>query len=78
MVVVEAPYVRDMIDHGEFDTIYHEHLCYFSLTALVGLFAAQGLTTVGVERLPTHADRCGSSRSGQKTSRWWAQVLTCC
>lgn len=54
VVVVEAPYVRDMIDHGEFDTIYHEHLCYFSLTALVGLFAAQGLTTVGVERLPTH------------------------
>jgi 2-polyprenyl-3-methyl-5-hydroxy-6-metoxy-1,4-benzoquinol methylase len=54
VVVVEAPYVRDMIDHGEFDTIYHEHLCYFSLTALVRLFAAQGLTTVGVERLATH------------------------
>ena len=31
VVVVEAPYVRDMIDHGEFDTIYHEHLCYFCL-----------------------------------------------
>ncbi len=54
VVVVEAPYVRDMIDQGEFDTIYHEHLCYFSLTALVRLFAAQGLTTVGVERLATH------------------------
>ncbi len=54
VVVVEAPYVRDMIDHGEFDTIYHEHLCYFSLTALVRLCADQGLTIVDVERLPTH------------------------
>jgi SAM-dependent methyltransferase len=54
IVVVEAPYVRDMIDHGEFDTIYHEHLCYFSLTALDRLFTAQGLTIVDVERLPTH------------------------
>jgi len=54
VVVVEAPYVRDLIDHGEFDTIYHEHLCYFSLTALVRLFLAQSLTIVDVERLPTH------------------------
>jgi len=54
IVVVEAPYLRDMIDHGEFDTIYHEHLCYFSLTALVRLFADHGLTIVDVERLPTH------------------------
>jgi hypothetical protein len=54
VVVVEAPYLRDMIDHGEFDTIYHEHLCYFSVTALTRLFASQGLTIVDVERLPTH------------------------
>ncbi len=54
VVVVEAPYVRDMIDHGEFDTIYHEHLCYFSLTALVRLFADHGLAIVDVERLSTH------------------------
>jgi SAM-dependent methyltransferase len=54
VVVVEVPYVRDMIERGEFDTIYHEHLCYFSVTALVRLFAAQGLTITQVERLPTH------------------------
>jgi hypothetical protein len=30
VVVVEAPYVVDMIEHSEFDTIYHEHLCYFA------------------------------------------------
>ena len=30
--IVEVPYLLDMIDKVEFDTIYHEHLCYFSLT----------------------------------------------
>ena len=34
VAVIEVPYVSDLIDHCEFDTIYHEHLCYFSLTAL--------------------------------------------
>jgi SAM-dependent methyltransferase len=54
VAVIEAPYVRDLIDHCEFDTIYHEHLCYFSVTAVSGLFARQGLTLVDVRRLPTH------------------------
>ncbi|TWT95616.1 class I SAM-dependent methyltransferase [Neorhodopirellula pilleata] len=53
-VVVEAPYLGDLIDHVEFDTIYHEHLCYFSLTALVALFARHGLDIVDVERLAIH------------------------
>ena len=38
--MIEAPYVKDMIDRCEFDTIYHEHLCYFSLTALDGALRA--------------------------------------
>jgi len=53
-VVVEAPYVKDLIDHIEFDTIYHEHLCYFSLTALCRLFERHGLQIVDVERLGIH------------------------
>ena len=53
-VVVEAPYLGDLIDHVEFDTIYHEHLCYFSLTALVALFARHGLDIVDVEHLAIH------------------------
>ncbi|MCB9945209.1 MAG: class I SAM-dependent methyltransferase [Geminicoccaceae bacterium] len=52
--VIEAPYVRDLIDHGEFDTIYHEHLCYFSVTALKALFARHGLYLNRVERLDIH------------------------
>ncbi len=54
VVVVEAPYLRDLIDHVEFDTIYHEHLCYFSLTALDRLFRRHGLEIVDVERLSIH------------------------
>ena len=54
VAIVETPYVKDLIDHTEFDTIYHEHLCYYSLTALDRLFQRHGLTIVDVERLPIH------------------------
>jgi len=54
VVVVEVPYVKEMIDRCEFDTIYHEHLCYFSLTALDRLFRRHGLVIRDVERLPIH------------------------
>tara|TARA_R110002049_G_scaffold46487_1_gene135137 strand:- start:83372 stop:84514 length:1143 start_codon:yes stop_codon:yes gene_type:complete len=53
-VVVEAPYLGDLINKIEFDTIYHEHLCYFSLTALDSLFRRHGLEIVDVERLAIH------------------------
>lgn len=52
--VIEVPYLIDMIDKNEFDTIYHEHLCYFSLRALDHLFARAGLKISDVERLPIH------------------------
>ena len=53
-VVVECPYLKELIDSTEFDTIYHEHLCYFSLTALVHLFRRHGLEIVDVEQLSIH------------------------
>lgn len=52
--VIEAPYAKDMLDHVEFDTIYHEHLCYFTLTALDRLFRRHGLEVVDVERVAIH------------------------
>ena len=52
--VIEVPYVKDLIDHGEFDTIYHEHLCYFSVTALARLFQRHGLSLNRVEPLAIH------------------------
>ena len=54
VAVIEVPYVKDLIDNVEFDTIYHEHLCYFSLTALNRLFRRHGLVIVDFERLPIH------------------------
>jgi SAM-dependent methyltransferase len=54
VAVIEAPYVKDMLDNCEFDTIYHEHLCYFSLTALSHCFRRHGLTITGVERVAIH------------------------
>ena len=54
VTVIEAPYVRDLVDHCEFDTIYHEHLCYFSVTAVDHLFRRHGLYLNEVRRLPIH------------------------
>jgi hypothetical protein len=54
VAVIETPYVRDMVDELEFDTIYHEHLFYYSAHALRALFERNGLTIVDVEHLPIH------------------------
>jgi SAM-dependent methyltransferase len=54
VAVIEVPYVKDMLDGCEFDTIYHEHLSYFSLTALDRCFTRHGLTLTDVERVPIH------------------------
>lgn len=52
VVTVENPYVRDLIRHVEFDTIYHEHLCYFSCTAVDALARRHGLWLNRVEEFP--------------------------
>ncbi|MAT42397.1 MAG: methyltransferase [Anaerolineaceae bacterium] len=52
--IIEFPYVKDMIDGVEFDTIYHEHLCYYSLFSVKALFNRHGMNIVDVERLPIH------------------------
>jgi SAM-dependent methyltransferase len=54
VAVIEVPYVKDMIDRCEFDTIYHEHLCYFSGTALARLLEPHRLIIADVQRIPVH------------------------
>lgn len=54
VAVMEVPYLKDLIDHCEFDTIYHEHLCYFSVTALDNLFRRNGLYLNDIEHLSIH------------------------
>jgi hypothetical protein len=53
-VVFEFPYGVEMIEKVEFDTIYHEHVYYFTLTPLIPLFARHGMDVFHVERLPIH------------------------
>lgn len=54
VAVFEVPYVRDLIEKCEFDTIYHQHLCYFSITAADHLFKRHGLYLNDVRRIPIH------------------------
>ena len=54
VAIIETPYVRDLVENLEFDTIYHEHLFYYSLTALDRLFQRNGLALVDVEKIAIH------------------------
>lgn len=75
VAIIEVPYARDFIERCEFDTIYHEHLCYFSATALGHLFGRHGLVITDVEQTPFHggslrifARHAGAVRSGTVTT----------
>ena len=51
-IALEFPYACDLVEHVEFDTVYHEHVFYFTVTALVPLFARHGLEMFDVQRIP--------------------------
>ena len=71
LVIIEVPHVLEMVKHLEFDTIYHEHVFYFSLSALLPVFARSGLRVVDAERLPLHGGslRIFGSRHGGPSAR---------
>jgi len=82
IAVIEVPYLKDLIDHCEFDTIYHEHLCYFSLTALSALFQRHGLDIYDVERVPIHGGslrlwvgHTATTRPGDRVRRLLAEEV---
>lgn len=54
LAVIECPHVLELVRHCEFDTIYHQHHCYMSATALVPLFERHGLHLNDVRRLSIH------------------------
>lgn len=54
VAVIEAPYLVDLVEHCEFDTIYHQHLCYYSVTALDKLFRRHSLYLNKIERTKIH------------------------
>ena len=53
-VLIEVPYLRKLLDNLEYDTVYHEHLCYFSVVALLKLFELSGLRIVHIDQVPIH------------------------
>ena len=50
----EFPHLMNLVKFAQFDTIYHEHFSYLSLTAVKTIFKANGLNVFDVEELPTH------------------------
>jgi len=71
----EFPHVLNLVEQNQFDTIYHEHYSYLSLTAVKTIFAANGLSIFDVEELPTHggslrvyAQRSDTGKNGVSTS----------
>jgi hypothetical protein len=53
-VNMEFPHLARLVEGNQFDTIYQEHYCYFSLLAVQRVFAHHGLTIFDVQELPTH------------------------
>jgi 2-polyprenyl-3-methyl-5-hydroxy-6-metoxy-1,4-benzoquinol methylase len=54
IMTFEFPHLQNLIELNQFDTIYHEHFCYFSATAIEALAKQHKLKFVDVEELPTH------------------------
>jgi hypothetical protein len=54
VITMEFPHLQQLMDHNQFDTIYHEHFSYFSFLTVERVFAAHGLVLFDVEELPTH------------------------
>lgn len=72
VISLEFPHLLRLIEHVQFDTIYHEHFSYLSLLATERMMAAHGLRVFDVEELPTHggslrvmACQTGSKRHGE-------------
>ena len=68
-VTIEFPHLLKLIEHVEFDTIYHEHFSYISLLAIERVFGRHGLRICDVDELPTHGGSlriyaCHAARQG--------------
>ena len=59
VVTLEFPHLMQLVEHCQFDTVYHEHFSYLSLLTVRQIFAKAGLRIFDVEQLSTH---CGSLR----------------
>lgn len=76
----EFPHLMKLVAENQFDTIYHEHYSYLSLTAVNRIFAQNGLTVFDVEEVPTHGGSlrvfaCRSDASSHETEASVADML---
>jgi hypothetical protein len=53
-VTIEFPHLMRLVEENQFDTIYHEHFSYFSLSVVQRIAVAHGLEVFDVEELPSH------------------------
>jgi len=53
-IITEFPYLGELLEKQEYDTVYHEHLCYFSVIALMRLYQAVDLVIVKIEQTSVH------------------------
>ena len=69
-ITFEFPHLLRLIEHNQFDTVYHEHFSYLSFLAVEKIFAHHGLTLFDVEELPTHGGslRIFGRHAGNKTA----------
>ena len=76
VAVIEFPYLLDLVDHCAFDTIYHQHLLYLSLSSVSPILERHGLHLNDVERLRVHGGsvRVTVGRQGSKTARLSAML----
>lgn len=54
VINLEFPHLMRLIDNNQFDTVYHEHFSYLSLSAVVEIFSSVGLRIFDVEEISTH------------------------
>lgn len=69
--VVEVHYLKKLIEEFQFDFIYHEHLYYYSLTALNNLFKQHGMVVVDFEDIPIHSGsiRVYAKKTGDQSDK---------
>ncbi len=72
-ITLEFPHLMRLIEHTQFDTVYHEHFSYFSLYSVTRIFAKAGLKVFDIEELSTHGGSlriygCHAENASESTS----------
>ena len=76
--IIEFPYLLNLLNNMEFDTIYHEHLSYFAVHPLIYLFRKFGMEVVDIKQIPVHGGsiRVFVQRSAKQQSQNVVKLLS--